>query len=345
MRKFYCCSIMFLVSVFALLGASPAMAIHPQVPLHALMNQSAKVTLPETSIAGPALWDRASTSGGVGPAAVIAWTGTDPDHSLNIETSTDGLDFANKATLSEFALTAPAVLVVNNTTVVIAWVGTDPHHSLNVIYDALGTRQKLTLSDNSDAPPSLALLNGNIFLAWRGTDLQHLLNVRNLGPQGLTVGPATTLTQYTTLAGPSLATDPNLHQLLLSWTDTGNSVYLPAHAPLINFLASTDGLNWHTVLPAPAPQTSIAGPAILAISPPHNFPKYYWSWTGTDPAHSLNLATTSNISNWADPVTTLNEQSFGAPALGYIGTHAGQIFLAWTGVDPDHSLNVAVFTV
>jgi hypothetical protein len=343
-------------SIFAALIAAPALAapVHSEATSVARIQptEGQKFTLPESSIAGPALWSQAVTTPRVGsppvavPLAVLAWTGTDPNHSLNVETSSDGLHYGNKVTLDESSITAPAVLVVNANIIVLAWVGSDPHHLLNVLYDVSGSPKKITLQDNSDAPPALAAFNGNIYLAWRGTDNLHLLNVRNMGPQGTAIGTAVTLTQYTSVAGPGLAADPLHNQLLLTWTDTGKSSYLPAPQQFINFLASSDGTNWHTVLVAPPPQTSIAGPSIMAISPaPSTFEDYFWAWTGTDPQHSLNLATSGTVNGWQDPITTFNEQAVGAPALGYMTALNNTVLIAWTGVDPDHSLNIAEITV
>ena len=337
--------------VLAAFCMPPALAAttHP-LAAHTTLRQPAedqKVILPETSIAAPALWSETITTATPGmPASILAWTGTDPAHSLNIETSSDGLHYTHKVTLNENSNLAPSVLALSGNIIVLAWVGTDPHHSLNVMYDALGSRQKVTLLDNSDAPLGLTQFNGNIFLAWRGTDQQHLLNVRNMGPHGLTIGNAVTLTQYTSLAGPYLAPDMVHHHLLLTWTDTGLSHYLPNDQPYINFLTSPDGLNWSTVLVAPPPQTSVAGPSLVALFPqPNNFASYFWAWTGTDPLHSLNLATSATVNGWLAPITTFDEQCFGAPALGYVDVQNNHILVAWAGIDPLHHLNVATFIV
>ena len=84
---------------------------------------------------------------------------------------------------------------------------------------------------------------------------------------------------------------------------------------------------------------------------PAGLPTYYWSWTGTDPYHSLNLAYTSGLASWPAPIVTLNELGFGGPVIGYstkmgFGQHNDvMILLAWTGTDPAHHLNVAVIEI
>jgi hypothetical protein len=326
--------------------AAPMVAAQP-APAGIAARQPAenqKVILPDTSIAAPALWSETVMSPS-NPAVVLAWVGTDTNHSLNIETSQDGLHYGNKHTFGDNSNLAPAVAVVGGK-IIIAWAGTDPRHSLNVVYDALGAYQKLTLGDNSDAPPALAVFNGDVFLAWRGTDPQHFINIRNMGPHGITVGNAVTLTNYFTLAGVGLAPDPAHHQLLLTWTDTGLSPYLPNDLPYINYLASSDAVHWHTVLVAPPPQTSVAGPSMMALSPaPNNFEPYFWAWTGTDANHSLNLAASGYYNSYLDPIVTFAEECDGSPALGYADALNNNILIAWTGTDPAHHLNIGEFIV
>jgi hypothetical protein len=70
-------------------------------------------------------------------------------------------------------------------------------------------------------------------------------------------------------------------------------------------------------------------------------PAYYWAWSGTDRWHAIRLALAPTLQDWSAPVATLVEWCVGQPALGYIG-HAHQILLAWTGIDPGHTLTIAV---
>ena len=84
---------------------------------------------------------------------------------------------------------------------------------------------------------------------------------------------------------------------------------------------------------------------------PAGLPTDYWTWTGTDPLHSLNIAYTSTLASWPAPVVTLDEQAFGGPELGYsnkLGLGAPNtvtVLLVWTGIDGSHHLNVAVIQV
>jgi hypothetical protein len=322
-----------------------------------------KQVLPETSITGPAfssLSDYAPSSQTYPPnsypATAIAWTGTDQGHSLNVETSKDGLTYQNQVVLNEKSNVRPAVLLFNNHTigtlapnlVVLAWTGTDPNHLLNVMFDVYGARQMITLNENSLYSPALAYFNGQIWLAWTGTDPNHLLNVMAMGPDGLHPGQKTILRGglFSSRSGPSLREDMSGNLLLLTWTTLASpgSIYLAQ---------SSNGVTWTTSFSPPPPQTSASRPDVLARpgAVPAGLPTDYWAWTGTDTANSLNIAFTSTLDSWPAPIVTLDERALGGPALGYstkLGLGAPNtvtLLLVWTGVDSAHHLNVAVLQV
>jgi hypothetical protein len=81
---------------------------------------SNKVTLPDTSSAGPAL---ASALGRV----FIGWRGTDVQGHLNVMSSMDGSTFSNKVTLADTSLDGPALAgsVVSTPGLALAWTGSD----------------------------------------------------------------------------------------------------------------------------------------------------------------------------------------------------------------------------
>jgi hypothetical protein len=95
-------------------------------------------------------------------------------------------------------------------------------------------------------------------------------------------------------------------------------------------------------------ETSIAAPALwseIVTTAKSGMPASVLAWTGTDPLHSLNLAASATVNGWLAPITTFNEQCFGAPSLGYVDVQNNHILIAWAGIDPLHHLNVATFTV
>src|SRR5262249_14655258 len=159
----------------ALGGVAPVWAAprHPTHPTHPTIPAAAaaagapaaiiatKIGLPETSIDGPALSSVVgSFQGKPFTKSVISWTGTDPAHRLNVETSADGLHFRNKRTLRETSPFRPDVTQIGapaGGNITVAWTGADPNHSLNVLFDVYGTRpKKLTFfGESSIAAPAV----------------------------------------------------------------------------------------------------------------------------------------------------------------------------------------------
>lgn len=299
--------------------------------------EGAKVVLADTSIDGPALWT--SPTGSM--RAVIAWTGTDPAHRLNYMTSSNGLSFTNKHTLNESSPFRPAIAAVStdaNPTVELAWTGTDPAHHLNLLSGVPGLGyEKVTLHEISFTAPSLALNGGTVYLAWAGTDANHSLNVVPIVWRGgLSVGTKVTLTQFSSISRPNIAFDPTGNQLILSYT---------AASGRINFATSSDGVHWSVPSTSPLAEWSDVSPTMVGFAT-NNMPRYFVTWRGIDPAHSLNVQYTESFPRWPldNSKATLHEASFGGPTLGFVGTYR-QVLVAWTGLDPAHHLNVAVISM
>jgi hypothetical protein len=341
-------SIVAVGMVVAVLAASvvatPSVTAHPtqreRNGAAAVVTETAKVTLPETSIAGPGF-------GGVNAGLVhqtsIAWTGTDAAHHLNVSSGTDGLTFPNKTTLSESSPNGPALAVGPEDTppsFAVAWRGTDAHHLLNVQTGPDGT--KLTLRETSIATPALVFAapqNGGglgLLLAWTGTDANHSLNVLPLtvvgvgGPTSLVPGTKTVLGQFSSNAGPSLAavTNSDVHAVVLGWST--------AATQQLNLAESTDAVHFSSALGSGLPETSATAPQLVQSSATNTC----IAWTGTDAAHHLNVQCTTQFPQFPDPAdtkTVLAERALGAP--GFAGTSPADI--AWTGTDAAHHLNVA----
>lgn len=294
-----------------------------------------KVTLADTSIAAPAFWS--VTSGPV--RGVLAWTGTDAAHHLNVMTSSIGTTYGHKIVLPETSNMAPAVVRMPNGAVVIAWTGMDGGRTLNVLYDVYGAHpQKLTLwGEASGANPALAVFKGNLLLAWTGLDSGHRPNVLTiLTGTTLQAGIKTTLWQYSAASAPGLSLDPNGQQLILSWATVS-----PANR--VSFALSQDGTRWSTPPVSPLAETTYSAPNMIGIAA-SAMPLHYLAWTGTDSARSVNVQYSESFPGWTNPTVTkaiLPETALDAPALGFIGG-SNLMLLTWTGTDPTHHLNVAV---
>jgi hypothetical protein len=295
-----------------------------------------KVTLGETSIDGPAFVSTSQVfEGQTTSSSVIAWTGTDGSHHLNVLTSADKLHYGHKITLLETSPYRPAVTQMSPAAggaVILAWTGSDRSHTLNVLFDVYGSRQKLTLwGETSISAPALALFNGKLLLAWTGPDPSNSLNVLPISLAPLTPGTKTILPLAGSSVGPTLSNV--MSDIVLSWT---------MHPLHLNLATSPDGVHFTPALgPGGSPQLSTSAPDMLFVQR-EGGPQYYNAWTGTDPAHHLNLQWTANFPLWPDPAhtkTVLADTALGGPQ---IATNAG-LLIAWTGTDGAHHLNVAQF--
>jgi hypothetical protein len=300
-----------------------------------------KITLSDSSIDAPGFWSRdTDASSSTGPAAVLAWSGTDASHHLNVMTSSDGFRYGSKITLSDTSPHGPAVTVVQDSgksVVAIAWMGGNASHSLNVMYDiyhVVNPRPlKITLPISCAYAPTLTVFGGQLWLGWTGTDARHTVNVLAMGPTGQTPGTPVPLTGTSSSASPTLATDATNNQLLLAWQDRSTS--------LLNLAQSTDGATW-TTEPATT-QSSSAAPYLTAITtPPDGMLPYQWIWT-KKASHTIYIMQGGMLTDW-QPAVVLRESSPFGPTIGYVG-QPHEVMLAWTGTDGAHHLNVASYPV
>jgi beta-N-acetylhexosaminidase len=311
---------------------------------NAVIAEQSKITLPEMSADGPALWSSNPSTPQLGAVSILAWTGTDPNHSLNIMQSSDGRTFGGKVTFNESAQGHPAVVAITPpTTVVLAWIGTDPNHSLNLLCQGpgcgtvTGGYRKITLADNSFTSPALVRFGSGFLLGWVGTDANHSLNTWSFSlttsGSGFILLTKTVLSQFSSRATPSIAVNPRTNQLFMSWDAT-------TPAQQVDFATSSNGTTWNQYGLNATTSNAPSGYAVASAA----MPAYWLAWRGTDAARSLVVDDTSSFPSWpAGNVTVLNEQALGGPVLGFVGT-TGETMLAWTGIDPSHHLNVAMLT-
>lgn len=335
--------VLALAAAVPVVPTSPAHAA-PQVVNPAPVEQS-KVVLGDTSVDAPALWTRDPQSPTVGLTSVLAWTGTNTGHSLNMMKSGDGVTYGGKTTFAESSATRPAVAAQGTPlTIVLAWTGTNTSHSLNLLCQGLACGasgsgyKKVTLNDTSFASPALARFGSGYLLAWAGTDANHSLNVLRFSlttsGSGFLFGAKTSLRQFGSIATPSLDQNLQNSQLLLTW-----SARIPVGQ--LMFATSSDGVSWSAA--QALSETSATSPAGF-IASTASMPAYWMAWTGTNTARSLNVRFTQSFPQWpASDKTILSDTALGGPVLGYIGD-VGQILLAWTGTDAARHINIATIT-
>jgi hypothetical protein len=304
---------------------SPAAVSARTLPATTLTN---KTTLPDTSIDGPAL-------ASIGNESVLAWTGSDAAHHLNVETSTDGLHYGNKLRLKETSAFRPDVaLATQGGAVAVAWTGTDANRSLNVLYDVYSSSpKKLTLRNESTFTAPALLIGPGFFLAWTGTDANHSLNILSLSvtSSGLAPGTKTVLSQNSSVAGPHLARSSATVMDLL-WTSRTMQLRIAAGTSPTFLQPGTavDG-------------TSAAAPDSFALGPFIGAGNQEWiGWTGLDAR--LNLQSTTNFPSFPNPATRtiLSDTAIGGPAVSFNSTANKNLF-AWTGTNSAHNLNIATF--
>jgi len=110
------------------------------------LHYSNKHILPELSLWRPAIAFIDTGRGAPYGTIVLAWTGTDANHTLNVEfIKTPDFTVTRKVTLwGESSFTAPALATINgdiNSDIYLSWAGTDSAHTVNVMH----------LTTNSDA--------------------------------------------------------------------------------------------------------------------------------------------------------------------------------------------------
>ena len=270
-----------------------------------------KTTLPETAVGGPAL-----ASDGV--RLGLTWTGSDPGHHVNFETSADGSSFSGKVVLNEMSVGEPT-LTFGNGTWFIGWTGTDPQRHVNVISSVNGAQwiNKVTLNETSPFGPALAFGNGLLFLSWTGTDTHNSLNVMS-SADGVHWSNKVTLTD-TSASGPGLSFINGRLYLLWQGSDANRS---------LNIMESANGSTFtNKVILA---ESSNFHPSLIDIS------QFCLAWTGRDAAQSLNTLTGAATHGLGNK-RTFGDTARGAPSLAKLGSTT---FLGWTGTDLPGHVNV-----
>lgn len=345
-RRIAITAIALFTMVVSLAGATTLAQAAPAT-VYGVPSEGAKVTLDEMSIDGPAL---AAT---YAPATVLAWTGTDTYHRLNLMTSSDGLHYGNKVILPEYSLWRPAIAFIDSGrgapygTIVMAWTGTDANHTLNLAFiktPEYTITQKITLwGETSFTAPALATVNGDInsdiYLSWAGTDNAHTVNILHR-----TTNPVAQSKHifwgWSSISRPNLSTDRTPHsatQMLLSWTGVNNRIY---------FADTTDRVTWSMPSASPLAIQTAWAPSMIGFQATA-IPTRWLAWTGSGATSTrlISVGYSENYPSWGDQAatTTLREWAISSPALAYNSADgtSHNVLLAWTGVDPAHSLNVA----
>ena len=254
-----------------------------------------KEVLQETAIGGPALMNMNDTN------LSLAWTGTDPQHHLNVALSNDGLTFDRQATLSATSIDGPGFAFGSGLSF-LAWTGTNPQHHLNVALsnDGLTFDRQVTLGESSPFGPALAFGNGRLYLAWASTDTNHSLNVLS-SIDGVNFTNKVTLGD-TSVSAPALSFINGTLYLLWCGRDNNHS---------LNIMESKDGMTFTNKVTLN--DSSDVHPAMVAMIKQSGL---LLAWTGRDSKHLLNLRFGGDIHSLSNKLTYMyGEESTAGPAL------------------------------
>ncbi|HEX8731411.1 MAG TPA: hypothetical protein VF725_05065 [Ktedonobacterales bacterium] len=342
----------------SLIGVTNVAQASPQAPqasqaTYGAPKEGAKVILNETSIDGPAITPAY-------PGDIIAWTGTDAQHHLNLMTSSDGLHYSNKHILPEMSLWRPAIAFIGSLrtvpfegTLVLAWTGTDAHHTVNlemISMPSFKVTQKITFwGETSFTAPAVGMLpgdvNSDIYLAWAGTDSAHTLNIIHRTTFDKTQDKKI-LWGWGSISRPNLYYDLSNDSKggqLLSWTGFNNRLYFAYSAK-----NTSNQTYWTMASASPLSMKSAWAPSMIGFTTSTQ-PSHWLAWTGSGvtSTHALHVMYTQHYPSWSDTNSqaTLDETAISGPALAIRSTSGEpQMVIGWTGTDPYHHLNVAIVT-
>ncbi len=241
----------------------------------------------ETSLWRPSV---TFTSEGRAGLIVLAWTGTDPAHTLNV-LYIDAYSFQplTKLTLwGETSFTAPSIAALGTGEMRLAWTGTDPQHTLNVmsISRFRQVESKTTLwGDTSLSRPDLQYerITQDLLLSW--TTPQERINFStSKDAVHWTNMSAYPINEWSGWAPSMIETDFNMPPHYLAWTGID-----PAHS--VN-VAYTEGFPTWDISNPHGPKVvldeqALGGPELGYVG---KSLQVLVAWTGVDPAHHLNVA-------------------------------------------------------
>lgn len=250
-----------------------------------------KHILGETSLWRPAVVFNPSGRGEPYGRIILAWTGTDPAHTLNVEyISTPDYQVVKKFTFwGDTSFTAPAVTVLNDGTY-LAWAGEDQNHSLNVlpISRDLQVGSKVTLWQwGSISRPNLTYdFSKNAFqFSWTGANNQLYFAESPLDITHWSMPSTSPLAEWSAWA-PSMIGQlvTNMPAHWLAWTGSMQDTAHHLNVQYTETYPTWTDVGSKTTLG----ETAIAGPE-LAYAGVNR--QVLIAWTGTDASHTLNVAT------------------------------------------------------
>ncbi len=243
-----------------------------------------KITLNDTSASRPGL---TRYSAATNDNVVVAWTGTDANHSLNVLVGNPPLGFTKMTLKYDNSFTSPAVAMLHGD-VYLVWAGTDAGKTLNVAQiiprGGLMVGSHTTLWGwSSIARPSVVYdPNGQqLLMSWTSTD-QRIHFATSKDGMHWTQPASSPLAEWSDV-GPAMfsAATNNMPRYFVTWRGTN-----AAHSVNVRYTESFPSWpsdNAKGILP----ETAFGGPAIGYVGV---YRQVIVAWAGTDTLHHLNIA-------------------------------------------------------
>lgn len=243
-----------------------------------------KIVLGETSATRPSLTRYGAAAN---DNVVVAWTGTDANHSLNVLVGNPPLGFTKLTLWHDNSFTSPSVAMLNGD-VYLVWAGADAAHTLNVAQiiprGGLSVGAHTTLRGwSSIARPSVVYdPNGQqLLMSWTSTD-QRIHFATSKDGMRWTQPTSSPLAEWSAV-GPMMfsAATNNMPRYFVTWRGTNS-----AHSVNVQYTESFP--RWPLddskgILP----EMAFGGPAIGYVGV---YRQVIVAWTGTDALHHLNVA-------------------------------------------------------
>lgn len=159
------------------------------------------------------------------------------------------------------------------------------------------------LNEFSPEGPALAVFNGRLFLAWTGTDGNHSLNVAE-SSDGLHFSNPVVFAGQSSIpsAAPSIVAFNG--KMYLYWTGGFQD---------INVATSTDGLHYANKSLVESGGNVMTALGSTAVAVAHG--RIYLAWAGTDSAHTINVAESSDGVHFGTPTLITDPTLQGAGSL------------------------------
>jgi hypothetical protein len=223
------------------------------------------------------------------PITIIAWTGTDSDHKINLISSSNLVSWlpSTKRVLDERSDHGPA-LAWSNRRVYLAWTGTH-NKQINIRWSDDGLnwpgRNKIVLADTSDLAPALAFGNGLLYLSWigRGNGHPNVIEIKETAT-GIDLGNKVVIQNETSDWPSAMVAYDFSHAATIVWRGSGNNYIneiVSEGGDAVEFVASPSYKRIHMYEEAES---------ALALARGAGIGRLFIAWKGTDADNKLNVA-------------------------------------------------------